>query len=304
MENLRATETIVDNSLHETKKHGTEGFPFAVYLDDFSHFQNGYICWHWHDEVQLTLILEGEFTCQIGGEKTVLTPGESIFFNSRVLHQIRPNKQASGKLYSFIWQADILAAGQESDIYKNCIAYLTNSEQKFFAFHNDDSNCLQLRNTLMRIVNYMTEKPRFFQLRICNQLSKIWLGLCDYANDTALTERNSRPYLQGAKDDERVKNAMLFMQENYGEDISLDVIARAAMTSRSELCKSFRRALDTSPKEFLLQYRIRQSLLLLENPDLRIADISEMTGFSSPSHFGSCFLKSVGCSPLQYRKNL
>jgi len=110
--------------------------------------------------------------------------------------------------------------------------------------------------------------------------------------------------LQGAKDDERVKNAMLFMQEHYGDDISLDEIARAAMTSRSELCKSFRRALDTSPKEFLLQYRIRQSLLLLENVDLRIADIAEMTGFSSPSHFGSCFLKSVGCSPLQYRKNL
>ena len=304
MENIRATETIVDNSLRETKKHGTEGFPFAVYLDDFSHFQNGYICWHWHDEVQLTLILEGDFTCQIGSEKVVLKPGESIFFNSCVLHQIRPNQKASGKLYSFIWQADMLSANPESDIYRDCILYLINSEQKFFAFHHEDANCLQLRNTLMRIVAYMTEQPRFYQLQVANQLSKIWLGLCDYANDTSLRERNTRPYLQGAKDDERVKNAMLFMQEHYGDDISLDEIARAAMTSRSELCKSFRRALDTSPKEFLLQYRIRQSLLLLENVDLRIADIAEMTGFSSPSHFGSCFLKSVGCSPLQYRKNL
>ena len=304
MENLRATETIVDNSLRETKKHGTDGFPFAVYLDDFSHFQNGYICWHWHDEVQMTLILEGEFTCQIGSEKVILKPGESIFFNSCVLHQIRPNEQASGKLYSFIWHADILATNPESEVYKDCIAYLLNTERKYLAFHHEDVNCRQLNHSLMRIVSYMTEKPKFFQLSVYNQLSKIWLGLCNYANDAALTERNTHPYLQSAKDDERVKNAMLFMQENYGEDISLDDIARAAMTSRSELCKSFRRALDTSPKEFLLQYRIRQSLLLLENLDLRVADIAEMTGFSSPSHFGSCFQKSVGCSPLQYRKNL
>lgn len=304
MEQLRATETIVDNSLRETKKHGTDGFPFAVYLDDFSHFQNGYICWHWHDEVQITLILEGEFTCQIGGEKVILKPGESIFFNCCVLHQIRPNTQASGKLYSFIWQADILGDNRSSDIYKECISYLMNSEQKYFVFDSKHANYKQMSNALMRIVTYMTEKQRFYQLRVCNQLSKIWLGLCDYANDATLAKTNKHSYLQSAKDDERVKNAMLFMQENYGEDISLDDIARAAMTSRSELCKSFRRALDTSPKEFLLQYRIRQSLLLLENLDLRIADISEMTGFSSPSHFGSCFQKAVGCSPLQYRKNL
>ena len=57
MEQINATETIVDNSLKEVKKHGTKAFPFAVYLDDFSSFKNGYICWHWHDELQITMIL-------------------------------------------------------------------------------------------------------------------------------------------------------------------------------------------------------------------------------------------------------
>lgn len=32
MEEMKGTETIVDNSLREVKKHGTEGFPMAVYL--------------------------------------------------------------------------------------------------------------------------------------------------------------------------------------------------------------------------------------------------------------------------------
>ena len=304
MEHLKATETIVDSSLHETKKHGSDGFPFAVYLDDFSHFQNGYICWHWHEEVQITLIIEGDFTCQIGSEKVILRPGESIFFNSRVLHQILPNQKNSGKLYSFIWQGDMLAGNQECDVYRNCIDYLLQSERRYFAFHIDHANCMQLSNALLRIVNLMSEKEKFYELRVYNQLSKIWLGLCECASDSDLSEHRSSSYAQKIKDEERVKSALLYMQANYGEDISLDEIAKAAMTSRSELCKSFRRTLDTSPKEFLMQYRIRQSLLLLENLNLRIADISEMVGFSSPSHYGSCFMKYVGCTPLQYRKNL
>ncbi len=305
MEQLTGNATIVDHSLREVKKHGTEGFPFAVYLDDFSNFQNGYICWHWHDEVQITLILEGEFTCQVGSEKVVMKPGESIFINSCALHQICPCKKSYGKLYSFIWKADMLAGNTECDVFKNCIENILKMNQKYFFFDKDNSGCKQLQTALLRIVNLMKEKQEFFELRTYNQLSKIWLDICDYTNYAMLNDSyTATTYMLKAKDEERVKNAMQYMQDNYGEDISLDDIAKAAMTSRSELCKSFRRTLDTSPKEFLIQYRIRQSMILLENLALRIADISEMTGFSSPSHYGSCFQKYVGCTPLQYRKNM
>ena len=54
MEQIKATETLVDSSLRETKMHGTVGFPVGVYLDDFSDFKNGYICWHWHEEIQIS----------------------------------------------------------------------------------------------------------------------------------------------------------------------------------------------------------------------------------------------------------
>ena len=67
MEQIRANETLVDSSLRETKMHGTMDFPVGVYLDDFSDFKNGYICWHWHEEIQISWIIEGEFLCQMEG---------------------------------------------------------------------------------------------------------------------------------------------------------------------------------------------------------------------------------------------
>ena len=63
MEQIKANETLVDSSLRETKMHGTVDFPVGVYLDDFSDFKNGYICWHWHEEIQISWIIEGEFLC-------------------------------------------------------------------------------------------------------------------------------------------------------------------------------------------------------------------------------------------------
>ena len=134
MKQLRGKDTVVDSTLKEVKAHGTEGFPFAVYLNDFSQFQTDGICWHWHDEAQITLITEGEFLCQVGSEKIVMQPGEIIFFNSFALHQIMPVKKASGKLYSFIWRNELLGGMGESDVYKNCIEPITASPLKYVYF--------------------------------------------------------------------------------------------------------------------------------------------------------------------------
>jgi AraC-like DNA-binding protein len=76
------------------------------------------------------------------------------------------------------------------------------------------------------------------------------------------------------------------------------------LPSRSELCRCFRRMLGMPPKEFLMQYRIQQAEILLKNSAYSIAEVAEFTGFSSPSHFGSCFLRYVGCTPREYRKSL
>ena len=134
MKQLRGKDTIVDSTLKEIKQHGTEGMPFAVYLNDFANFQTDGICWHWHDELQITLITEGEFYCQVGSEKILMQPGEIIFFNSCALHQISPCRKAEGKLYSFLWSPVFLSGTEESDLYRNCIEPIITSYLRYAFF--------------------------------------------------------------------------------------------------------------------------------------------------------------------------
>lgn len=295
MEKIRATQTIVDDSLRETKVHGTEGFPLGVYLDDFADFENGYICWHWHEEVQVTMIIQGEFTCQIEGNELNMREGDIVFINSGLLHQIRPCKLAQGKLYSFIWRGE-LAGSRSGDIYKECIEPVLNGSLPYIMWDNSSPMHDELAKVLQKVVSLYEEKEPAYQLKITILLSKIWL--------TIYEQKPKEEYVihaESERDKQRVKAALQYMQENYKEQLKLNDIAEAAYISRSELCRSFQRILHMTPMEFLMQYRIRQSTVLLKNRDLRILDIAEMTGFCSPSHFGTYFHKYMGCTPREYR---
>ena len=298
-------DTIVDASLKEIKRHGTEGMPFAVYLNDFATFQTDGICWHWHDELQITLITEGNFCCQVGSEKVMMEPGEIIFFNGRALHQISPCKRGEGKLYSFVWSPVFLSGTTESDLYRNCIEPVMNSRLKYAIFDLSHPSNKQMQIRLRRIINIMMEKQRYYELTACDQMLRLWMRICEYADSELQQDAKSvSRYLAEEKDEDKVKNALAFIQGNYREKITLEAIAKAAMTNRSELCRCFRRVLDTTPNEFLTRYRLDRALELMENPELRVSDIAELTGFCSPSHFGKHFAEYMGCTPLQYRKSL
>ena len=305
MDHLRGKDTVVDSTLKEIKRHGTEGFPFAVYLNDFSSFQTDGICWHWHDELQITLITEGEFVCQIGSERVLMQPGEIIFFNSCALHQITPCKTREGKLYSFLWSPTFLGGGGETDLYRNCVEPIMASRMKYAYFDLEHPSHKRLHTRLRRVINIMPKRERLYELTAYDQLLRIWMVICEYHDSTELQDEKSLSrHLAEEKEEEKVKSALGYIQANYREKITLEAIAKAAMTNRSELCRCFRRVLDTTPNEFLTRYRLDRALALLEDPELRISDIADMTGFCSPSHFGTHFVRYMGCTPLQYRKNI
>lgn len=297
MERLRATQTIVDGSLRETKVHGTEGFPIGVYLDDFADFENGYICWHWHEEVQLTMIIEGAFTCQVETNEIHLAEGDIVFINSGLMHQIRPCKLAQGKLYSFIWRGELIGGSRGSDIYQECVVPVINGNLPCIKWDSKSSGYSRIAASLHEIVRLYMQKEPAYQLRISVLLSDLWIGIFDQ-----IPGENPAVSASLERDKQRVKAAIQYMQENYQEQLRLDDIADAAYVSRSELCRSFQRTINMTPMEFLMQYRVRQSTVLLKNRDLRVLDIAEMTGFCSPSHFGSYFHKYMGCTPREYRR--
>ena len=67
--------------------------------------------------------------------------------------------------------------------------------------------------------------------------------------------------------------------------------------------KFFKKSLKMSPYDYLINYRINESMKLLKNSSLSILDISENVGFNNVSHYIQIFKKKTGQTPLEYRNS-
>lgn len=94
------------------------------------------------------------------------------------------------------------------------------------------------------------------------------------------------------------------MEMQYGDDLSLESLAKSASVSKSECLRCFKQTLQTTPYKYLMEYRLQESVILLQETNLAIGYIADKVGFHQVSHFGKCFKEKMGCSPKEYRKKV
>lgn len=94
-----------------------------------------------------------------------------------------------------------------------------------------------------------------------------------------------------------------YIKQNYRNKITLNKLAETRHINKYYLAHSFKKDMGISPIEYLNKIRIKESKLLLETTDFKIADIAEMTGFSSQSFFSQSFKHITKQTPSKYRKD-
>lgn len=290
-------KTIVDNMLHEVKKHGTDGFPIAVYEDDFAYFEQGMICWHWHEELQFSMVKEQNIAFDVAGKSMVLEPGDAIFINSEALHQIRPCRPLQGSIYSYIFRASFLEHDIMSEIFTQYIQPVLKNKELCITFRRknpQDQKCLEL---LDEIRSCYFAKEYGYQLQVKSLLGELWRRMTRRLDpkQTELSRKEQR-------DIERVKAAIACIAERYREKITLQEIADDAYISKSELCRCFGRVLQTTPVEYLIQYRVQEAARMLAQTGDSITTIAQNTGFDSAGHLGRFFRKYMGTAPGTFRR--
>ena len=83
---------------------------------------------------------------------------------------------------------------------------------------------------------------------------------------------------------------------------NVDTLSEMMQMHRTTLLRLFRRKQDTTPREYLIRYRIVQSLYLLETTLLPVAEIAESSGFSRCNYFCQVIRNFCGKTPEQYRE--
>lgn len=288
--------TVTDQNLQEMRQHGTKDFPLGIYLDDFAEFEQGMIPWHWHEELQFDLVAEGKIRFQIGSKSFVLTEGQAIFINTGVLHRIFPAEGTEGKIYAYVLRDSLLESDVLSAVYGKCLSPVLKGQTDCVVFEGREDAERRAVAYLKQIRDTFTQKENGYQIEVKGLLCCLWS--CLLKKEQWILPVSGKEH----RDMERVKTAITYIQQHYDVQVSLEDIAGQLAVSKSELCRCFRRVMDVTPYEYLIQYRIRRASERLRQTDESILEIALQCGFDSIGHMGRYFRKYCGCSPSAFRK--
>jgi AraC-like DNA-binding protein len=99
----------------------------------------------------------------------------------------------------------------------------------------------------------------------------------------------------------RLKRAIDYIEANLTRPIYLAELSNVVGLTRMHFAAQFRAATGCSPHNYILRRRVAYSQQLLLEPQLSIANVAVMMGFSSQAHFTVVFKRVVGKTPVRWR---
>lgn len=95
--------------------------------------------------------------------------------------------------------------------------------------------------------------------------------------------------------------ALDFIQEKYGEAISVNHVCAEIGISQTYLSRLFRKYGDTSFNVYLTQCRMEGAMKLIrQHPDMRLRDVAALVGYDDSSYFSKVFHQHTGKTPSQW----
>jgi transcriptional regulator GlxA family with amidase domain len=108
---------------------------------------------------------------------------------------------------------------------------------------------------------------------------------------------------QGQKghDDEAIKRAQEFIEQNYQEKITIEELASMVAVSRRNFERRFKKATANTVAEYIQRVKIEAAKMSLESSRENVNEVMYKVGYSDNKAFRTTFKKITGISPLEYR---
>ncbi len=284
-----ACNIILDENSKELNLKGTKALPVAIYNDDLKEKPVPY---HWHDEIELIVVISGEMELICELEKYVLKQGQGVFINSGRLHSCVNYDDTACIIKSFVFHSRFIYGDLSSILFEDYF-------HKFLAETSVANHLLsfEMCEAVLAAYEEFLRKQFGYEFFVREKLTQVLLEIIKS------TDNNTKIDFKTIKQLNRCKMMMSFIHQNYQSEITLSQIASSAGIKESEALRCFKSTLKTSPIKYLKKYRLEKSAFLLKTTTEPIIDIGFACGFYEMSYFSKSFKEDYGMTPTEYRKN-
>ncbi len=256
----------------------------------------------YHQKMQITLVTKGNGSIRTGYDKTFdVEAGDVVVYDSMQAHQLYFVDPKEG-LDTISVDFDIRGFITEEFVVFND----KDLEKLFIKLHNGD--CLikkdfrgakKIGQVLINMRDEFTEEKRLTHQVVRAQMILIYTLLLQYYDEISdgVTENVKKRNIA-------IERAMIYINRNLGEDITLDNLASIANMNKTYFSTTFKRVTGKTVWEYILNMRVELAIsyLVTEKSKYNITEIAEMCGFNNATNFNKTFKKITGKTPTEFKK--
>lgn len=190
---------LVDSARRELEKHGTETFPMTVNHDDLWSFEGKNVPIHWHNDLEINLIREGEAVFQVYQKSYRVRTGEGFLLNRNVPHSCSSPGNEHVRYSTILVRPDFLYGDFGSDVERKCFQpFLQNSAIPCIYLTGFDENGKEILQKLNQVEEAFDRKRFCYELKIKGLLCEAFAMIL-YGHRQELTkEKMSKTLKAGA----------------------------------------------------------------------------------------------------------
>ena len=246
--------------------------------------------WHYHPELELTLIEKGRGTRIVGDHTESFSEGDLVLLGKNLPHTwVSESSDQEQSAIVIQFRQSLLSEEQLLAPEYAGISRLFQQAQRGIHFSFQSSIADKLSSLIeMRGLEKITELWR--TLDVLSQSSSIRL----------LASPIYRPSL-GRHAEKRLDLACQFIHTQFTRKIPLQEIAGTVGMTETSFCRFFKKMTGKSFTEYVNELRVSRARKLLSESNMPIADVAFASGFESMTHFNRTFLQKNQIPPREYR---
>lgn len=251
---------------------------------------------HWHSEIEIVYCISGSFKTRINNNQLQVANGQAVFVSSAEEHEYLGSSNGTKVL---VIEIGFSFLGENF------------SEMAKLQFTNP---LINMDNPELIGQNAASQFKEYFQTLVSvmqNQSAAVmdeWETKAALFNIAALTMKVI-PHKSKVSDKRKtrmqsilnIQPAFSLIKNNYSSNISIDDVAEVTGYEKTNFCKQFKAATQTSFHKYLNTYRIRMACNMLEFCEYPIQAIGEKVGIPEAKSFSRIFRQVIGMTPSQYK---
>ena len=249
--------------------------------------------WHLHDEIELTLVLDGHGTRFVGNQISRFAAPSVVMLGPNLPHSWQFNGHSSGLCIQL--SAPRIAAALPPGERRQ-LGRLSERSAKGIALSGD---------SLRRATT------RFHEIVACTGVSRMGavlqlIGDISSSRKSAITELSTARFdaCRLAPGYESIQRAILLILTRFREPLTLEDVLAEARMSKATFSRRFVTYTGKTYTGFLNEVRIGYACQKLAETTKPISEIAFASNFNNLAHFNRMFRRYRGISPSEYRSQL